>query len=70
MKTGNKKAWPQEFSNDDLVRKPGKKVAVKRDRRISIYNPVDDEDENPDLENLFDYDPDSFNEDGDDDSDY
>lgn len=70
MKTGNKKARPQEFSNDDLVRKPGKKVAIKRDRRISIYNPVDEEEENPEIDNLFDFDPDYLDDDGEDESDY
>ncbi|NOU47209.1 MAG: hypothetical protein HOO86_09125 [Bacteroidales bacterium] len=63
MKTGKKKARPLEPSTDELVRKPAKKMANKRDRRISIYNPVDEEDENLEIENLFDYDPDLIDED-------
>jgi hypothetical protein len=63
MKTGKKKTRPQEFTSDDLVRKPGKKTAIKRDRRLSIYNPVDDEeDENLEIANLFDFDPDLMDE--------
>jgi hypothetical protein len=71
MKTGKKKARVQEFSNDDLIRKPGKKIAVnKRDRRISIYNPIGEDEEETEIDNLFDYDPDSVDDEGDDESDY
>ena len=46
-----------------MVRKPGKKTAIKRDRRLSIYNPVDDEeDENLEIANLFDFYPDLMDE--------
>jgi len=70
MKTGKKKARPQEFASEELVRKTAKKTAIKRDRRISIYNPVDDDDDLLEIDNLFEYDPDLIDEEGDEDSNY
>jgi len=47
MKTMKKKSRNPEKMDDDIVRKPVKKhaIASKRDRRISIYNPTDEDDE-------------------------
>jgi hypothetical protein len=65
MKTGKKKARPQEYVNDDSLHKPGKKAVLKKDRKISIYNPIDEEDDESEIDDLFDYDPDNFDEDED-----
>lgn len=67
MKSAKKKSRFLESSEDDLVRKPVKKAAGKRDRRISIYNPNDEDDEAYDnFDELLDFDPDSYDDDDDD----
>ncbi|KAF0130533.1 MAG: hypothetical protein FD155_1343 [Bacteroidetes bacterium] len=64
MKPAKKKERPKEInSNDEFIKKPVKKTQAKRDRKLSIYDPLDEEDENADLD-LFDYDVDD-NEDDD-----
>jgi len=56
MKPAKKKERPKEISsNDEFVKKPVKKSQAKRDRKLSIYDPLDEEDENADLD-LFDFD--------------
>ncbi len=68
MKPTKKKSQKPEHFNDDLVRKPVKKTALKRDRKISIYNPIDeDEDTVDNFDDLFDTDLDAIDEDEDDD---
>ena len=63
MKPAKKKERPKEISsNDEFIKKPVKKTQAKRDRKLSIYDPLDEEDENADLD-LFDYDVDDNEED-------
>ncbi len=51
MKPVKKKVHQKDFvSNDEFIKKPVKKVQAKRDRKLSIYDPLDDEDENADLD--------------------
>jgi len=70
MKPTKKKSQKPEHFNDDLVRKPVKKTALKGDRKPSIYNPIDDEDDTiDDFDDLFDSDLDAL-DDEDDDDDY
>lgn len=66
MKTTKKKSRSPEKMDDDFVRKPVKKhaTASKRDRRISIYNPTDEDDEAlENFDDLLDFDLDSYEED-------
>ncbi|MCK9291974.1 MAG: hypothetical protein WCR58_09660 [Bacteroidales bacterium] len=66
MKPVKKKTRPQQFSdNDDFIRKPLKKATPKRDRKPSIYQPIDDEEEDLDLD-LFNFDDDFSDEEDDD----
>lgn len=63
MKPVKKKMHPHDHSeNDEFSRKPVKKSGVKRDRKPSIYNPIDDEEESEDLD-LFKFDLDAIDED-------
>ncbi len=63
MKPVKKKERPKEISsNDEFIKKPVKKTQAKRDRKLSIYDPLDEEDENADLD-LFDFDTDENEED-------
>jgi hypothetical protein len=65
MKPVKKKTHHQDFANnDDFTRKPVKKVQNKRDRKPSIYQPLDEE-EDLDLD-LFNFDDDAIGEDEDD----
>lgn len=62
MKPVKKKAHHHDFTyNDDFIKKPVKKVQNKRDRKPSIYEPLD-EDEELDLD-LFNFDNDAIGED-------
>lgn len=66
MKPVNKKTRHNDFtSNDDLIKKPVKKQLNKRNRKLSIYDPMDDE-ESVDLE-FYDYDLDAIDQNEDDD---
>ncbi|PKP53631.1 MAG: hypothetical protein CVT92_03380 [Bacteroidetes bacterium HGW-Bacteroidetes-1] len=66
MKPVKKKMRHNDFtSNDDLIKKPVKKQLNKRNRKLSIYDPMDDE-ESVDLE-FFDYDLDAIDQNEDDD---
>ncbi len=65
MKTLKTKTRIVESINDDLIRKAGKKIPNKRDRKISIYNPIDEDEDNIEVDNLFDYDLDAIDGDGD-----
>ncbi|MBU2558963.1 MAG: hypothetical protein KJ578_14390 [Bacteroidetes bacterium] len=68
MKTAKKKSHIPEKMEDDFVRKPVKKMASKRDRKISIYNPTDEDDEAfENFDELLDFDPDDFEEEDEDD---
>lgn len=62
MKTPKKKMRSNDYQNEDIVRKPVKKS--KRDRKISIYDTEDEEDEfAEEFDDVFDeYDLDSFEE--------
>jgi hypothetical protein len=65
MKTMKKKSRNPEKMDDDIVRKPLKKhaTASKRDRRISIYNPTDEDDEAlENFDDLLDFDLDDIND--------
>lgn len=66
MKPVKKKTNHKDFvSNDDLIKKPVKKNQLKRDRKLSIYDPLEEEDENAEMD-LFEYDIDGIDEDEDD----
>ncbi len=67
MKTTKKKSRNPEKMEDDFVRKPVKKhTEGKRDRRISIYNPTDeDEDALESFDDLLDLDLDSYEDEDD-----
>jgi hypothetical protein len=66
MKPAKKKMRPSDHSeNDEFLRKPIKKAGVKRDRKPSIYNPIDEEEDVEDLD-LFKFDLDAMDEDEDD----
>lgn len=66
MKPVKKKPNQKDFvSNDDLIKKPVKKNQLKRDRKLSIYDPIEEEDENAEMD-LFEYDIDGIEEDDDD----
>ena len=68
MKSEKKKSRIFEKPDDDLVRKPVKKIAGKRDRTISIYNPIDeDEEATEDFDDLLEFDPDNYDEEDEDD---
>ncbi len=70
MKTTKKKSRNPEKMDDDFVRKPVKKhsTASKRDRRISIYNATDEEDEAlENFDDLLDLDLDSIEDEEDED---
>jgi len=68
MKSEKKKSRIFEKPDDDLVRKPVKKIAGKRDRKISIYNPIDeDEEATEDFDDLLEFDPDNYDEEDEDD---
>ncbi len=70
MKTGKKKTRSLEMTNEEMLRKPGKKVTSKKDRKISIYNPHDDEDDEMEIDDLFDFDPDQMEDDNDENQEY
>lgn len=63
MKTPKKKMRPNDYLYDDILRKPIKKTN-KRDRKISIYDAEDEEDEfAEEFDDVFDeYDLDSYEE--------
>jgi hypothetical protein len=66
MKPVKKKTNHKDFvSNDDLIKKPVKKNQLKRDRKLSIYDPLEEEDENAEMD-LFEYDIDGIDDDEDD----
>lgn len=66
MKPVKKKERQKEVNlNDEFVKKPVKKMLVKRDRKPRIYDPLDEEDENAELD-LFNYDIDAIDSDEDD----
>jgi hypothetical protein len=66
MKSVKKKERQKEVSlNDEFVKKPVKKMLAKRDKKPRIYDPLDEEDENAELD-LFDYDIDAIDSDEDD----
>ncbi len=68
MKSEKKKSRIFEKPDDDLVRKPVKKIAGKRDRKISIYNPIDEvEEASEDFDDLLEFDPDNYDEEDEDD---
>jgi len=67
MKSEKKKSRISDKTEDDLVRKPVKKAAGKRDRKISIYNPTDEDDEAyENFDMLLDFDPDNYDDEDDD----
>ncbi len=53
MKPAKKKPQNEDHFNDELIKKPGKKQEVKRDRKPRIYE-IDDEEELPDFDTLLD----------------
>lgn len=67
MKPAKKKERQKDFvSNDELVKKPVKKNQLKRDRKLSIYDPLDEEEDTAEMD-LFDYDIDAIDEENEDD---
>jgi len=68
MKSEKKKSRTFEKPDDDLVRKHATKTAGKRDRKISIYNPTDEDDEAYEsFDDLLEFDPDDYDESDEDD---
>ncbi|MDP3462047.1 MAG: hypothetical protein Q8S18_04585 [Bacteroidales bacterium] len=54
MKTVKKKPHqPHEKFNDEFVKKPAKKSAIKRDKKLSIYDPMDEEEPFDDFDTLL-----------------
>ncbi|MBW7847787.1 MAG: hypothetical protein H3C41_06870 [Bacteroidales bacterium] len=47
--------------NDEFVKRPGKKVNVKRDRKLSIYDRMDEDDDNLEFD-LYGYEEEGFEE--------
>lgn len=62
MKPVKKKIhYTEQSIFEDSVKKSPKKVTNKRDRKLSIYDPLDDEEDTDELD-LFDYDLDAIDE--------
>lgn len=51
--------------NDEIIRKPVKKLLAKRDRKLTVYDAYSDEDEGEDFD-LFRFDDDDVDENEDD----
>jgi hypothetical protein len=51
--------------SEEFIKKPVKKTLQKRDRKLSIYDPLDDEEPFDDFDSLLDDDPDAIEEDDD-----
>ncbi|GAB1417622.1 hypothetical protein MASR2M12_03870 [Bacteroidales bacterium] len=67
MKQGKKKVQPKMHQrdlnlNDEFAKKPVKKGTVKRDRKLSIYDRVDDDEENLEFD-LYGYEEEETGED-------
>lgn len=67
MKQGKKKVQPKMHQrdlnlNDEFAKKPVKKGTVKRDRKLSIYDWVDDDEENLEFD-LYGYEEEETGED-------
>lgn len=68
MKSAQKKSRTFEKPDDDLIKKHAKKTAGKRDRKISVYNPIDeDEEASENFEDLLEFDPDDYDDEDEDD---
>lgn len=68
MKSEKKKSRIFEKSDDDFVKKHVKKTAGKRDRKISIYNPTDEDEEAfESFDDLLEFDPDDYDDEDDED---
>lgn len=59
MKPVKKKTHHHEKLNEEFVRKPIKKPLAKRDRKLSIYDPLDEEEEFESFDDILNDDMDS-----------
>jgi hypothetical protein len=62
MKPVKKKSRPYDFVEDDILKKPVKRVTNKRERKPTKYHLIDEEEETEELD-LFAFDTDELDED-------
>lgn len=64
MKPVKKKPHPHHNKySEEVIKKPVKKTMQKRDRKLSIYDPLDDEEPYDDFDSLLDGDPEADEDD-------